>query len=110
MRHNEHEDEDMEPVDLSRGTFAMRPETIVRSLWIICGIMVTGTVAVMSQLYALRGSIEDLNRKIDARTSDRWTLSMEREELNQLQRDNPMFHSPDADAIWAKIRPWDSPR
>lgn len=104
------EDDDTRPVDLSRGTFAMRPEGIVRSLWIICGIMVTGTVGVMSQLYGVRSDIDALNRKIDTRTADRWTLTMEREEMNRLSRDNPMWKPVDVDEIWMRVKPWEWPK
>jgi len=115
-----------EPVNLSRGMVNIRPETIMRLLWGGAGIALTGliamvsaTVSVTNQLNQVKQSIADattsvnaktdeLARKIDNRTSDRWTLSMEREEMNRLQRANPMFIPADVDEIWNRIRPWDS--
>ncbi len=128
MSHRDEDDdyEQAEPVNLSRGMVNIRPETIMRLLWGGAGIALTGliamvsaTVSVTNQLNQVKQSISDattsvnaktdeLARKIDNRTSDRWTLSMEREEMNKLQRTNPMFVTPDVDEIWNRIRPWDS--
>lgn len=117
--------EESHPVNLSSGLVSFKPETIMRLLWTGAGVaftgliaMITATVSVTNQLNSVKESItlatsavnsktEDLARKLDARTADRWTLSMEREEMNRLQRSNPMFIPADVDEIWNRIRPWD---
>lgn len=104
----EHDDEEAKPVDLSRGLVSMKPETLVRMAWGGAVAIVAATLTVTAQLYAIHAQIEDVSRRVDGRTADRWTLSMEREEMNKLNRDNPMMKTPDVDEIWNRIRPWDS--
>lgn len=117
--------EEAKPVNLSSGMVSIKPETIVRLLWTGTGVAFTGiialvsaTVSVTNQISSVKDSIalatgnvnsktEELARKLDARTADRWTLSMEREEINRLQRSNPAFVPVDVDEIWNRIRPWD---
>lgn len=111
MRHEpEEEPEDAKPVDLSRGVIGMRPGTLFRVAWAVAGTVITATVAVTAQLYAIHAQIEEVSRDLKARTSDRWTLSMEREEMSKLQRGNPSFAPVDVDEIWNRIRPWEPQR
>lgn len=120
--------EEAKPVNLSKGMVSVKPETLVRLLWTGAGVafsglvaMVSATVYITNQINEVKQSInqattnvnsktDDLARRIDSRTSDRWTLSMEREEMNRLQRVNPSFVPADVDEIWNRIRPWDSPK
>ncbi len=113
MRHDDENEEEVEqtkPVDLSRGVIGMRPATLFRIAWAVVGTVVTATVAVTAQLYAIHAQIEDVSRDLKTRTSDRWTLSMEREEMNRIQRANPMWIPVDVDEIWQRVRPYESPR
>lgn len=110
-RRRDDDEDDLETtraVDLSRGLVSMRPETIFKALWTMGGIVIAATVGVTAQLYAIHSEIAEVSRKVDGRTSDRWTLSMEREMINNLQRDNPTIKMPDPDAIHARITPWES--
>jgi len=109
MRHEaeNEEPEDTKPVDLSRGVIGMRPATLFKVAWSVVGTVVFATVTVTAQLYAIHSQIEEVSRDLRARTSDRWTLSMEREEQSKLQRLNPMFVPADVDEIWNRVKPWE---
>ena len=98
----------------------------MRLLWTGAGVAVTGlvamvsaTVAVMNQIAAVKESIavavtqvnarvDELSRKLDGRTYDRWTLSMEREEMSKMQQKNPMWIAVDVAEIWSRIKPLDT--
>src|SRR5580765_2512424 len=106
MNHDEYEEG--KPVNLSSGMVSFKPETIMRLLWTGAGVALTGLIAMVSATVSVTNQLndvkvridkatdsvnsktDDLARKLDNRTSDRWTLSMEREEMNRLQRANPM--------------------
>jgi len=111
MRHEpEEEPEDAKPVDLSRGVIGMRPATLFKVAWAVVGAVITATVAVTAQLYAIHTQIENVAADLRVRTSDRWTLSMQRETMNRFNRDNPMLKTPDVDDIYNRIRPWENSR
>ena len=104
---------DNEPVfNLSRGLVSLDPGMLVRMLWavIILGATATVTAAKFAwdannELRDMQQSIAEVGRMVESRTTDRWTLSMQRKWSDDLGRTNPMIAVPDSDAIQAKLHP-----
>lgn len=120
-RHSEDEDDldGPKPINLSRGLVAMKPETIIRLGWGLVVVGATAAAAVITQLngihndvtkteQTLREEIATCSRKIESRTNDRWTLSMQREWRYGILQSNPTIKAPDPDEIAHRILPLDT--
>lgn len=98
--------------NLSKGMVTMPPEMLVRMLWalIILGATATGAAAKFAwdannQLRDMHEAIEQVGRTVEARTAERWTLTMMRRHDDEMRIHNPMIQVPDADDIHRRVMP-----
>ena len=94
-------------IDLSRSQLFVSPAVLMRLLYVLATIGIAGLgLGIKVALFA-HDSVVLLNGrfdKLEARTNDRWSLSMQRKYTDDLARSNPMLAVPDPDGIALKLQ------